>query len=113
MSDSQQPHGLQPTRLLRPWDFPGKSTGVGPNSHKMVLFQNYYMGSLPLPKRMRFLHKSKTYLKEMQELGLWHQKDLIQSLDSAAYTSAVETASFSSLSLRALICKMGIIVTIH
>ena len=21
--------GLQPTRLLRPWDFPGKSTGVG------------------------------------------------------------------------------------
>ena len=23
------PHGLQPTRLLHPWDFPGKSTGVG------------------------------------------------------------------------------------
>ena len=29
MSDSSQPHGLQPTRLLHPWDFPGKSTGVG------------------------------------------------------------------------------------
>ena len=29
MSDPQGPHGLQPTRLLRPWDFPGKSTGVG------------------------------------------------------------------------------------
>ena len=29
MSDPQRPHGLQPTRLLRPWDFPGKSTGVG------------------------------------------------------------------------------------
>ena len=29
MSDSYQPHGLQPTRLLHPWDFPGKSTGVG------------------------------------------------------------------------------------
>ena len=29
LSDSEQPHGLQPTRLLRPWDFPGKSTGVG------------------------------------------------------------------------------------
>ena len=27
--DSQRPHGLQPTRLLHPWDFPGKSTGVG------------------------------------------------------------------------------------
>ena len=29
MSDTLQPHGLQPTRLLCPWDFPGKSTGVG------------------------------------------------------------------------------------
>ena len=29
VSDSQRSHGLQPTRLLHPWDFPGKSTGVG------------------------------------------------------------------------------------
>ena len=29
VSDPQQPHGLQPTRLLRPWDFPSKNTGVG------------------------------------------------------------------------------------
>ena len=29
VSDSLRPRGLQPTRLLRPWDFPGKSTGVG------------------------------------------------------------------------------------
>ena len=29
MSDSSWPHGLQPSRLLRPWDSPGKSTGVG------------------------------------------------------------------------------------
>ena len=29
MPDPQQPQGLKPTRLLRPWDFPGKSTGVG------------------------------------------------------------------------------------
>jgi len=29
VSDPQQPHGLQPSRLLHPWDFPGKSTGVG------------------------------------------------------------------------------------
>ena len=27
--DSERPHGLQPTGLLCPWDFPGKSTGVG------------------------------------------------------------------------------------
>ena len=29
MSDSSQSHGLQPTRLLHPWDFPGRSTRVG------------------------------------------------------------------------------------
>ena len=29
VSDSLRPHGLQPARLLCPWDFPGKSTGVG------------------------------------------------------------------------------------
>ena len=29
MSDSSRPHRRQPTRLLRPWDSPGKNTGVG------------------------------------------------------------------------------------
>ena len=29
MSNPQWSHRLQPSRLLRPWDFPGKSTGVG------------------------------------------------------------------------------------
>ena len=29
MYNSLQPHGLQPTRLLCPWDSPGKNTGVG------------------------------------------------------------------------------------
>ena len=29
VSDSLQPHGHEPTRLLCPWDPPGKNTGVG------------------------------------------------------------------------------------
>ena len=29
MSDSVRPHRWQPTRLLSPWDSPGKNTGVG------------------------------------------------------------------------------------
>ena len=29
MSDSVRPHTRQPTRLPRPWDSPGKNTGVG------------------------------------------------------------------------------------
>ena len=42
VSDSSQPQGLQPTRLLHPWDFPGKSTGVGCHctiSPSVVLFR--------------------------------------------------------------------------
>ena len=39
-----QPHGLQPTRLLRPWDFPDKSTGVG--CHRR-LCPDYVRGHLP------------------------------------------------------------------
>ena len=29
MSDSLSPYGLQPARLLCPWDSPGKNPGVG------------------------------------------------------------------------------------
>ena len=29
---TSRPHGLQPTRLLRSWDLPGKSTGMGCHS---------------------------------------------------------------------------------
>ena len=36
LSDSQRPHGLQLIRLLHPWDFLGKSTGVG---HQCLLCQ--------------------------------------------------------------------------
>ena len=39
VSDSQRPHGLQPTRLLGPWDFPGKSTGVG--CHCLLWYVRY------------------------------------------------------------------------
>ena len=38
VSNSQRPHGLQPTRLLCPWDSPGKSTGVG----CQCLLQNHH-----------------------------------------------------------------------
>ena len=42
VSNSSRPHGLQPTRLPRPWDFPGKSTGVG--CHCLL------QGNLPHPE---------------------------------------------------------------
>ena len=39
MSDSVWPYGLQPTKLLCPWDSPGKNTGMG--SH--FLLQGIFM----------------------------------------------------------------------
>ena len=35
-----RPHGLEPTRLLCPWDFPGKSTGVGCHFLLQGIFPN-------------------------------------------------------------------------
>ena len=40
VSDPQRPHGLQPTRLLHLWDFPGKSTGVGCHITDYHLYSN-------------------------------------------------------------------------
>ena len=70
VSDSQRPHGLQPTRLLRPWDYPGKSTGVGclrqsekkkicrnylPQGWALIrLFQNHYLTHYYMRSRNRF-----------------------------------------------------------
>ena len=41
VSHSLRPHGLEPTRLLCPWDFSGNNTGVGSHSllHGMFLTQ--------------------------------------------------------------------------
>ena len=41
VSDSLQPYGLQPARLLCPWSSPGKNTGVG--NHFLL------QGGLPNP----------------------------------------------------------------
>ena len=39
LSDSVRTHGLQPTRLLHSWDFPGKSTGMpSPSPHPSLGF---------------------------------------------------------------------------
>ena len=41
VSDPLQPCGLKPTRLLCPWDFPGKNTGVAYHFLFQVLLLNF------------------------------------------------------------------------
>ena len=38
LSDSLGPHGLQPARLLCPWDSPGKNTGAGCHAYLRGIF---------------------------------------------------------------------------
>ena len=49
MPDCLRSHGLQPTRLLCPWDFPGKDTGVGCHFLLQGIFptQGSNLGLLP------------------------------------------------------------------
>ena len=51
VSNSLQPHGLYPTRLLHPWDSPDKSTGVGCHSLPQGIFltQGSNLGLLQNP----------------------------------------------------------------
>jgi len=56
MSDSLRPHGLQPTRLFCPWDFPGKSTGVG--CHRLLQIES--IGDSRGTERRQQLHQGVT-----------------------------------------------------
>ena len=53
MSNSLRPHGLQPTRLLCPWDSPGKNTGVGCHALLKGIFPTQGL-SPGLPQSGRF-----------------------------------------------------------
>ena len=51
-SDTSRPHGLQPTKLLCPWDFPGKSTGMG----CYALLQGIFLTQGPNLSLLSLLH---------------------------------------------------------
>ena len=52
MPDSLGPHGLSPTSLLYPWNFPGKNPGVG--SH--FLLQGIFLTQGSNPHLLSLLH---------------------------------------------------------
>ena len=58
VSNSARPHGLQPTRLPCPWDFPSKNTGGGCHFLLQVVFsiQGSNLHFLRLPHCREILH---------------------------------------------------------
>ena len=66
VSDSSQPHGLQPTRLLHPWDFPGKSTGVGlpVPSRRPAVFNGMESKKTGFPVHHQLLELAQTHIHQ-------------------------------------------------
>ena len=74
VSNSLRPHGLQPTRLLCPWDFPGKSTGVG--CHCLLqfisIYTHKYLCVCIIKTTKNKKHSSKVYEYHITDFkGLW------------------------------------------
>ena len=67
MSDPQRPHGLQPTRLLHPWDFPGKSTGVG--CHCLLRLSRVIISNLQISTHSLFTDHTVTF--RSQAVWMW------------------------------------------
>ena len=67
MSNSSQPHGLQPTRLLRPWDFPGKSTGVGCHCLLHITLPMIYQKKLNLKQIIRWFKGNKVVEEQVKK----------------------------------------------
>ena len=92
MSDSVRPHRWQPTRLPRPWDSPGKNTGVGCHSTSIhfSLQQNFKLANqfseyfkFKLSKIEVQIGFDNAYYKLYRLLTSAPIEPLVNSLDSA------------------------------
>ena len=101
MSNPQWPHGLQPSRLLCPWDFPGKSTAVGchcllhrfsafsiklPMAFFTELEQNFYSvygNRRPQIAKAILRKKSKSWQNQVPQPQPTLQVSVIKTLDLA------------------------------
>ena len=67
MSDSSQPHGLQPTRLLCPWDFPGKSSVVG--CHCLVRHQDVRKSHIGMVLKLQAINVMEMFTFQVNKRG--------------------------------------------
>ena len=82
VSDSLQFHGLQPSRLLCPWDFPEKNTGVGCH----FLLQGIF---LTLRSNLHFLHW------QVNSLPLSHMGSTAKAMRECVHGSVASVVSDS------------------
>jgi len=100
VSDPQWPHGLQPSRLLCPWDFLGRSTGVGCHCLLRCCYFSFH-GFILLCKASMFL---------WIETWIWSLKNWVKVL-ALSYFSYMIWGKWV-LSLCFLIGKTGLVVDV-
>ena len=85
VSDSSRPHGLQPTRLLHPWDFPGKSTGMACH----CLLQSSYL----------------LFLYFLSSFSLWHTICIVNI--QLCWVMTLDISILGRLSADTKLCKLS------
>ena len=72
MTDSLRPHGVHPSRLLCPWNSPGKNTGVGCHSllQGISLTQGWNLGLLHCLQLLYHLSHQGSRLFQIRSAGL-------------------------------------------
>ena len=81
MSKSLWPHGLQPPRLFHPWDFPGKSTGVGCHCLLHIISEVVDISSGNLASSLWFIQPGilrHVFCIDVKEAG-WYILDILLS----------------------------------
>ena len=80
MSNSLQTHGLEPARLLYPWNSPGKNTGVSCHSPLQQIFLTQGL-NLSLLNCRQILRESiprqvdkKSRVPAEEEIGIWNSQ---------------------------------------
>ena len=91
MSDSWRPHGLHSARLLCPWNFPGRNTGVGCH----FLLQRIFQTQGSNPRLLCLLHWQTSSLPA-EPPGKPQVYDIYQVYDSRI-RSSVPPVAFSPL----------------
>ena len=88
ISDTLQPHGLQPTRLPCPWNFPGKFTGLGCHfllqgifptqglNPRLLYLLHWQMNSLPVEPPGKPIIKTGNFKQNalIIKAPFWHQE---------------------------------------
>ena len=116
-SNALRPHGLQHTRLLCPWDFPGKNTGVGWHfllqgilltQGKNLHLLHWQAGSLPLSHQGS--RKPNITRAQSNTTGLCHsllvgQIPIPATNNVAIHLRVFQVASFKGIDLSLQVCQ--------